>query len=206
VISTIPTLTQLCLAACVIGLAADRVLSREEPQPTIKVYADSDFRRYTHSMATYSIEHPIDWEAHEQPMRTNIGSQSGLVPGERGGLRTVYGVIVAIVDDPANAPNNPSLEETTGAVVATILKRNPHQSLREPAAPDGLLAGSPAYRAVLFGTSPVTGRGERAEILCRRIDQKRLLYIIFVSPEENYQQLKPTFVRMRNSLAVPAGR
>ena len=186
-----------------IGMAVAGTAAQEHERRDVKVHAAADFSVYTHSAGTYSIAHPSDWQAHEQPTRTNIGSDSGLVRGAQGGFRTVFGAIIAAVDDPAAGAASPSLEASAKAIVDSILKRNSHQSLAEPVAEDGVLAGSPVYRAVLLGTSPVTGKAERAEILCRRLGPGRLLYIILVSPGESYPQLKPTFVRMRNSLVIP---
>ena len=48
-----------------------------------------------------------------------------------------------------------------------------------------------AANAVLTGTSPVTGRGERAEIVCRAFGTGQILYAILVSPAEAYATFPP---------------
>jgi len=167
----------------------------------VKIYAAKEFARFTHPTSGYSIEHPVDWKAHPQAARTNIGSDDGLVRGERG-FRTVYGVIMAVVDDPLAASSERSLEASSRAIVESILKRNPQLSIKTPLAADAQLGGAPAFRAVATGTSPVTGHPERAEIICRPYDESRLLYVIFACPDERCGELTATFGRMRSSLQV----
>src|SRR5205085_1495263 len=100
----------------------------------------------------YAFAHPTDWKVHEGAGRVTIGADDGLVATERG-FRTVYGVIIAIVDDPLAATPQHDIEASARAVVDSILKRNPHQSVSVPVRVDRPLAGGPAANAVLMGTS-----------------------------------------------------
>jgi len=192
-------LTRLCLVAAAFVLAAGAHLDADD----VKIYASKEFVRWNHPTAGYSIEHPVDWKPHPQAARTNIGSDDGLVAGERG-FRTVYGVIIAVVDDPVAASSNRSLEASSRAIFETILKRNAHLSTKSPLVADTPLGGSPAFRGVAGGTSPVTGHAEQAEVICRRYDTSRLLYVIFACPEAGCGELTATFQRMRKSLQVTA--
>lgn len=169
----------------------------------VTVHASTQFVRWTHPDGTYAIELPADWQPHAHPTRTNLGSTDGLVKSERG-FRTVYGVIITIVDDPASGASMPSLAASGRALVDTVLKRNAHLSIQAALAEDRPLAGSPAYRAVLGGTSPVTGHAERAEVIVRAYDASRLLNVIFACPAAQCHALEPTFKHMRDSLQVRA--
>jgi hypothetical protein len=189
--------TRLCLVAAAIMLVAGVQRNTDD----VKIYASKKFVRWNHPTAGYSIEHPVDWKPHPQAARTNIGSDDGLVAGERG-FRTVYGVIIAVVDDPLAASSDRSLEASSRAIIETILKRNAHLSIKSPLAAETRLGGSPAFRAVAGGTSPVTGDAERAEVICRPYDASRLLYVIFACPEARCGELTATFQQMRNSLQV----
>lgn len=170
----------------------------------VKVHASTEFVRWTHPDQIYAIEHPSDWQAHAQATRTNIGSVDGLVRGQRG-FRTVYGAILATIDDPVAGQATRTLAESSRGIVDSILKRNAHLQIQTALAEDQPLAGTPAYRAVLGGTSPVTGHAERAEVIVRAYDAARVFYVIFACPEDQCAKLAPTFGRMRASLWIPSG-
>lgn len=189
----------MCLVATAIVLA----LSTQVIADDVKIYASKEFVRWNHPTDGYSIEHPVDWKPHPQGTRTNIGSDDGLVKGERG-FRTVYGVIIAIVDDPLAASPQRSLEASSRAIVESILKRNTQLSIKSPLAAADALAGAQTFRAVAGGTSPVTGHAERAEIICRPYDASRLLYVIFACPDARCGELTATFEQMRKSLRLTA--
>jgi hypothetical protein len=170
----------------------------------VRIHAAVEVVRWAHSAGAYSLEQPVDWGAHEQGLRTNIGSKDGLVPTERGGYRTIYGVILAVVDDPLSGTPDRTLAAASQTVFEGIVKRNAHLRVASPLAQTERLAGGQAYRAVAEGISPVTGHPERAEVICRELDDGHLLYMIQVCPEAACNELAPTFRRMRESLKVPA--
>ena len=171
----------------------------------IKPHAAADFVLFSHPAGAYTLDHPSDWKAHEGTGRFTIGADNGLVPAERG-FRTVYGAIVAIVDDPDAVNPARTIESSTRAVVDAILKRNAHQSLSVPVHADRPFGGAPSASAVLLGKSPVTGRGERAEVVVRGLGSSQILYVIFVSPTEAYAELEAPLRRMRDSLRVGGSR
>lgn len=168
-------------------------------------HAASDFVRFLHPAGTYALERPADWRAHEGTGRVTIGADDGLVPVERG-FRMVYGAIVAIADDPEASNPVRNIETSARGIVDAILKRNAHQSLSVSVHADRPFAGAPAASAVLIGTSPVTGRGERAEIVVRAFGKSQILYAILVSPTDSYAELDTPLRRLRDSLRVLGGR
>jgi len=199
-ISGSQTLVVGLVVACVVMPA-----SAQQQASQVRIHAAAEFVRWAHGAGAYSLEHPVDWETHEQGLRTNIGSKDGLVPTGRG-YRTIYGVILAVVDDPlAGAPDR-TLAASSQAVFEGIVKRNAHLSVKSPIAPTEPLAGGQAYRAVAGGISPVTGHAERAEVICREVDAGHLLYMILACPEAECSELGTTFRRMRESLKVPAAK
>jgi hypothetical protein len=169
----------------------------------VRPHASAEFTPFVHSTGAYSLEHPSDWKAHERGPRTNIGADDGLVPTERG-FRTIYGAIVQIADDPLAGKPERSAEASARSIVEQVLARNPHQALKEPLASDGTLAGAPAFRAVINGISPVTGRGERADIIVRQHGDARIFYVVLVSPIDDHPSLAAALKRLRDSIRIPA--
>ena len=134
---------------------------------------------------------------------TDSGAADGLVPSGRG-FRTIYGAIVAIVDDAEAGKPAHTVETSARAVVDSILRRNAHQALSVPVRADRPLAGAPAASAVLNGISPVTSRGERAEVVCRAYGSSQILYVILVSPTDAYPDLEQPLRLLRDSIRVNA--
>jgi hypothetical protein len=180
--------------------AATSVHAQKHERGDDRPHAAAEFVPFKAADGAFDLQHPADWRAHPNGARVNIGADDGLVPTGRG-FRTIYGVIVDVLDDPLAAQSNPTLEASAQAIVDRVLTRNPHQKLYEALTPDAPLGGAPAYRAVLMGTSPVTGRGERAEIVVRRYGAQ-LFSLILVSPAEDYGLLEAPLRRVRNSVRI----
>jgi hypothetical protein len=192
----------LAAAIAVLGIAAAASAQDTHEKRDVRPHASAEFVPYVHASGGYRLEHPADWKTHEGEGRTNIGADDGLVKGERG-YRTIYGVIVLVVDDPLAGRAERSVEASTRLIVEQVLTRNPHQKIVEPVAADRPLGGAPAFRAVLNGTSPVTGRGERAEIVARHLDDARVFYLVLVSPVDDHAKLAPALGRLRDSVRIP---
>jgi hypothetical protein len=176
---------------------------QHEPRD-VRPHAAQEFVGFVSADRSFAFEHPADWRALERGARVNVGASDGLVATGRG-FRTIYGAIVDVLDDPLAGRAQRTLEASTLAIVERVLARNPHQAIHEPVAVDAPLAGAPAYRAVLMGTSPVTGRGERAEIVCREFGTGKIFQIILVAPAEAFSTLEKPLRRIRDSVRVPAG-
>jgi hypothetical protein len=179
-------------------LAIGHATAQEHQKVDVKPHASGQTVRHKHSSGAYTFEHPADWTVHEQGGRTYIGTSDGLQATERG-FRTIYGAFITLLDVPAGAT---SLDDAARAVVENILSRNPHQKLHTPVHADGTLAGAPAASAVIMGTSPVTGRGERAQIVIRRYGESQLLYLMLVSPTDHFSTLEQPLRRLRDSIQV----
>lgn len=184
------------------GVAATAVAQDPHEKRDVRPHAAAEVVPFVHSTGSYRLEHPADWQAHEVEGRTNIGADDGLVKGARG-YRTIYGVIVQAADDPLAGRAERSVEASTRLIVEQVLKRNPHQAIVEPVSADRPLAGAPAFHAALNGTSPVTGRGERAEIVVRQHGAAQVFYLVLVSPSDDYAALAPALGRLRDSVRIP---
>lgn len=164
----------------------------------VRPHASNQVVRFVHSSGAYELEHPQDWKPYERGARTNIGAENGLEHTARG-IRTSYGAIVVIADAPAD-----TLEASTRAIVDNVLRSNSHQRLNQPVRSGATLGGADAWTATLLGTSPVTGRGEHVEIVCRQFGTSQLLYLLLVSPADDRPMLEPHLKRLAASVKVLA--
>ena len=190
-------------AALCLALVTSPAIGQEtHERRTVTPHASPQFTTFVHSTAAYALEHPSDWQAHERGERTNIGPEDGLVAGARG-FRTIYGAIVQVATDPLTGSPERTTEASARRILEQVLQRNPHQALKEPVAADRPLAGAPAFRAVIMGTSPVTGRAERAEIVVRQHGANEVFYLVLVSPAADYTLLEAPLRRLRDSVRIP---
>ena len=186
-------------------VAGSRLAAWQDNPVVVRPHAATATKRFSSPTSAYSFDYPADWDAHEAGERVNVGAADGLVPTGRG-FRTIYGAILAIVDDPDAGKPDRTVESSAKAVIDGILKRNAHQSLSVPVRADRPLAGAPAANAVMQGTSPVTGRGERAEVVCRAFGTAQVFYVILVSPIEAYSELEQPLQRLRDSIRLSDGK
>jgi hypothetical protein len=196
----------VCQAAAISAIGASALSQgpTSRPPSVVRPHASTDVVQFKQVAGAYTLEHPVDWQAHETSGRVTIGPDDGLVASERG-FRTIYGVIATIVDDPQPVSLARSIDSSARLIVDAVLKRNPHQVLKTPVHADGLLGGKEAASAVLVGTSPVTGKGERAEIVCRLYGPSQVFYVILVSPADDYGSLAAPLKRLRDSVQMPDG-
>jgi hypothetical protein len=201
--ATVPAgATGAVIAGAMAVFLADAVVvdAQNHERRDVRPHASTEFVTFKAADGAFDLQHPADWRAHPNGARVNIGADDGLVPTGRG-FRTIYGVIIDVLEDPIGGRADGTLEASAQAIVERVLMRNAHQKLHEAVTPDATLGGAPAFRAVLMGTSPVTGRGERAEIVVRRYGAQ-IFSLILVSPAEDFGLLEAPLRRVRNSVRI----
>jgi hypothetical protein len=103
------------------------------------------------------------------------------------------------------APGSGSLEQATQQLIQSIQQENP--GTQAQGQPTSIEAGGTQGRSVyLTGQSPVQQNGkpasERDWLVAVPNRTGGLMYLVFVAPEHDFNQLRPTFERMLNSLQV----
>jgi Zn-dependent protease with chaperone function len=144
-----------------------------------------------------SIAYPDNW-------RTFSGSGSGITIAPASGVgqnAIAYGAIVDSFQDQSAT----TLTQATQSLVRSLQQSNPN--LKPLSSPRKTKVNGMAARSVeLTGTSPVQSNGqpqrERDWLVAVPAPQSGLVYVVFVAPENDFSQLKPTFSRMLNSLQL----
>lgn len=167
------------------GSLANVTLSQVRPSGNFKQFQQSSF----------SISYPDNWQTGGDQNSTVIGPQAGI---GQGGI--AYGVMIG-----AAQGNAGSLDQATQQLIQGMQQDNP--GLKPAGELSSVEAGGTVGRAVyLSGTSPVEKDGKRAPerdwlvVIPNR--QGGLMYLVFVSPEHDFNQLRPTYERMLNSLQL----
>jgi len=97
------------------------------------------------------------------------------------------------------------LVEATNDLLDSLLQNNPHLDFARGSDRRGSSNGLPAITLTLTGRSPLTGRGERVQLYTRELDDGDVVYAVFVAPEDEYGDFRPTFERMLRGLKIDDG-
>ncbi len=112
-----------------------------------------------------------------------------------------YGVIIGEGRD----QNANSLDQATQDLIQGMEQSNP--GLRQHDSPRRIqVSGMEGRSVTLSGSSPIEQNGrplsERDWLVTLPDSQGGLLYLIFIAPEKDFGQLRPTFERMLGSVQV----
>lgn len=176
-----------------------------------------ELRSFTSRSQLFRIAYPANWEVYEQ-------GATGVTFAPRGGVgqsgdRTeiVYGAIVNHYD-PFGASDarsrlsggsssraSTSIDDATNDLIAQLSQSSPHlrmvrNSARRFRVPEGTGLG-----AVLRGNNPNTGLTERVTVVTRQLDDDDLIYLLFVTPEEEAERYSSLLTAMVESMKVDPG-
>lgn len=155
--------------------------------------APSGFSRV--DAGSYSIERPQGWETFggRSARVVTIAPREGLVRTSSGGVALAYGVVLSEFQPRFSS----DLNNATFELIDELQEMDP--SLRVAAAPrQTQVSGAPGMVTELSGRSPYGG-GERV-VLLTVARPGRVFYMVFVGPQQQFQQLQPAFETMLRSI------
>jgi Zn-dependent protease with chaperone function len=147
--------------------------------------------------SAFSISYPENWQASGDRQSTvTIAPPAGV-----GESVIAYGVVIGGAQD----PNAGSLDQATADLVQTLQQSNP--GLRVSGNTQNIDVNGFQGRSVnLIGASPIQQNAEalreRDWVVTVARPQGGLLYLVFIAPDRDFGQLRPTYERMLNSLQV----
>jgi hypothetical protein len=184
-------------------MSAQQIAERQRQQSgqisnvSIRDVAPSgDFRSLDHS--AFQIAYPSNWEVFgDQNSTVTIAPRAGV-----GQNAIAYGVIIS-----GYKPQQPgeSLEQATLELVNQLRQANPELRV-SGSAQQANVSGARALAVNLTGPSPIENQGrplaERDMLVTVQRPDGNLLFLIFIAPERDTQQLGPAYQRMLESLRL----
>lgn len=186
---------------------------------SVKVERPSSHSRshWLHSGLGFQVPYPENWLAY--PSGDDLGVTfipPGGVVETHGQRRLVYGAVINRYRPIGDNSLWTGLQQRSfryiggrGALVEAIndlldsaLQNNPHLDFARGSDRRGSSDGAPAITLTLVGRSPVTGRGERAQLYARELDDDGIVYAIFVAPDDEYDDFRLVFERMLRGLKI----
>jgi len=143
----------------------------------------------------FTISYPDNWQLYpdQSGSGVTIAPPAGVTEGA-----VAYGAVINIAD-----PRAASLDEETQAVISALEQSNP--ALRARGRPQPVRVNGVEGRSVdLTGESPIQEEGKPAPehdwlVALPRSDGSTL-YAVFIAPERDFTELRPTFENMLRSL------
>ena len=106
-----------------------------------------------------------------------------------------------------NGSNNPyvgnaTLEDATSDLLGQIRQQSPYLSMVSNSTQRFNVSGGRALAVALRGTDPTTGLNERVNVITRQLPDGHLLYMLFVTPEQDASRYGTVLQGMVNSFQV----
>lgn len=155
----------------------------------------SSLRKFTNRSGAYAINYPSNWRVYDSGgFGVTIAPEGGI--GDAGGrTEVVYGLIVNHYDPFGNTPRSylrdgrtsasVSMQDATNDLIAQIRQNGPHLRVVSGSGQQLKLDGKTAMAASLRGTNPNTRINERVTVVTRALPDGHLIYMLFVTPEQD---------------------
>ena len=175
----------------------------------------SSWRTFKPRSGAYQVGYPSNWRVYDSGgFGVTIAPEGGV--GNVGGrTEVVYGAIINHYDPFGNTSGtylreggrgSISLEDATNDVVAQIVQSSPHLEVVRGSEQELRLDGKTALAATLRGPNRNTGVNERVTVVTRALPDGHLMYMVFVSPEQEARQYNQVLNAMLKSLNVDDAR
>jgi beta-barrel assembly-enhancing protease len=158
-----------------------------------QVQPSSTFTQFQQS--GLSISYPDNWKAGATQNSVTIAPQQGVA---QNGI--AYGAMISAANVDAS-----QLDQATDQLVQQLQKDNP--GMKVYSSPSNIQVNGQQGRSVyLSGTSPIQQNGqavpERDWLVTLPGPKGELMYVVFVAPERDFNQLRPTYQKMLDSLQI----
>jgi len=211
---TAPTMAQIAQGG---GTTTARSTNNSNPPMTSsssvgRVEAPStSWRTFRTRSGAYEIGYPSNWQVHDSGgFGVTIAPQGG-VGTANGRTEIVYGAMINHYDPFGNTSGtylrdtrsgSITLKDATNDLVGQIMQSSPHLRVVSGSDQQLKLDGKTALAATLRGTNRNTGINERVTVVTRALPDGHLMYMVFVSPEQEAQQYSRVLNSMLQSLDV----
>lgn len=171
----------------------------------------ANYRTYQSRDNLYRIDLPDNWQVTEEPQGVGltIVPKGGTVQAQDGS-QIISGAIINLFDPARESSANTStafhgsnsLEKSTNALLGSLMQNNPHLKVAANSTKRSRLDGASSLQLLLSGKSPVTGKTEKVSVYTREVPAGELLYLLFITQDEQPTQISDAHARMLKSLKV----
>ncbi len=167
------------------------------PAPANGIATDASLRQFDHS--EYSISYPANWQVlGDANSAVTIAPQNGVLKDA-----VIYGAIVSNYEP---EKTDASLDAATHSLIDSLRQSNP--DMKEIGNPEDIRVNGLAGKSIdLIGRSPEQNQSgqttrERDWLVTMKRNDGSLLYVVFVAPEKDFEELRPVFQQMLKSMKL----
>ena len=157
----------------------------ELPSRTLEAYRATD--------GSFQVGYPSNWQAYSQTDSNVTFAPEWATEGNE----ITHGAIVSILDVGTQSGGSLNLNQALNAIVGQLEESNPYLREDRSSRYDGNLDGQPAMATYLSGKGNL-GYTEKVWLIARP-SGSGVVYILFVSPERDFDRYEPTFQSMVRS-------
>jgi hypothetical protein len=166
------------------------------PVTATEIKPSQTFRNFQHN--SYRIAHPDNWQVFgDRSSSVTIAPRAGVSQNA-----IAYGVII----NGFQPQDSSSLNRATSELLASLRQSNPE--MRQIGRTENIRVNGVNAKSVdMVGVSPIAGSDgkplrERDWLVVLPQGRNQLVYLVFVSPDQDFPQLRPAFEQMLRSLRV----
>lgn len=189
------------------GLTAQQIQQQQQTEATGNqtasrsqdVYPTGQMQSLNHS--AYAISYPGNWQVFgDANSEVTIAPKNGITQNA-----IAYGVMINGFQ-PEQQSGRGSLDDVTHQLLNQLRQSNP--DLRQVGNDQDIkVNGAPAKSVIMTGPSPLNGSNNRPEqerdwLVAMQRQDGVLIYFVFIAPQQDFGQLKPTFDQMLRSVRM----
>ena len=167
------------------------------------------WRRFSSRTGAYEIAYPSNWRVYDTGSFGVTFAPEGGVGSVGGRNEVVYGAMINHYDPFGNSPRsylresgNITLQDATNDLLAQIQQSSPHLRVIRGSAQQLRVDGRTAMAASLRGRNPNTRLDERVTVVTRALPDGHLMYLVFVTPEDEASSYSGVLNSMVQSINV----
>ena len=160
----------------------------------------SNFQQLNHS--AFTIGYPSNWQVYgDAQSAVTVAPQNGVGQDSSGQSAVAVGVII----DRYEPEQSIALDQATHDLIRNLRQSNP--DLRQVGNDEAIrVNGVPGRSADLIGTSPLResnqAQRERDWLVTIERQDGTVLYLVFIAPQSQFDQLRPTYEQMLRTLRL----
>jgi hypothetical protein len=189
-------------------------MTSNDPGNVGRVEAPStSWRRFSNRTGAYEIAYPSNWRVYDSGSFAATIAPEGGIGEVNGKTEVVYGMIINHYDPFGNTPRSylrdgrntttqMTLADATNDLLAEIRRDSPHLSVVRGSGQQLKLDGRTAMAASLRGRNPNTRLDERLTVVTRAMPDGHLMYVLFVTPEQDASRYSGVLNQALQSLNI----
>jgi beta-barrel assembly-enhancing protease len=172
------------------------------------VQPPESLRTYTARSRVWRMGLPSNWRVYEQGNNAITAAPEGGVAQSGNRTEIIYGAIVNHYEpfgaNPRAYNANITLQDATNDLIKQIQRGGSHLRPIRGSTQRFNLDGGQALSVALRGTNPNTRINERVTVVTRQLHDDHLIYLLFVTPEQEARAYGPVLQAMVKSMQVDA--